>query len=104
MASPEPGNAYTPEETAKFLRWEPGALRKQAQLDRIPHTRLANRWIRFTADDIAAILAAGQRRPVADQPAVPAGRRRSGRPASLPAPSPGVRPLVARPGRRRGAA
>lgn len=98
MAAPEPGRAYTPEQASEWLGgWSPGGIRMAAKRGRIPHTRIAGR-ICLTAEDIAAILAAGHRDPVdiSDQPS--RAPRRARRPAPPPTAlsSSTVRPLVAR--------
>lgn len=101
MPSPEPGIAYTPEEAAEFLRWSPGGLRKAAQLGRIQHTRLGGPGgaIRFTADDMAAILAASKCPAAAPAATPPIASQRTRR--ALPSPPSGRRLLVAKPVRRR---
>lgn len=95
MSVPEPGHAYTPEEAAEFLRTTATALRAQVSRKQIPHTRVG-KYVRFSADDIAQILAAGQR-PPADKPAASAPRRATRKTAAPPPPPAGITPLRARP-------
>jgi hypothetical protein len=104
VGQPQGGIAYTPEQV-HANHWlgniTPSAMRKAAQAGKFQHTRLRGK-ILFTAEDIAAILAAG-RVPAKDEtPHIRATARRVRRTPSLTDVPHGVTPLVAKPARPRG--
>lgn len=58
----QPAQLYTPAEAAKMLKVRESWLRKKATARVIPCTFLG-KHLRFSDEDIEAIITAGQRRP-----------------------------------------
>lgn len=63
----QPGRLYTPSEAAEMLKVRESWLRKKATARVIPCTFLG-KHLRFSDEDINAIITAGQRRPAASRP------------------------------------
>jgi hypothetical protein len=99
LGPPIPEVVYSPEEALAWLRTTTaGALRKSAQLGRIPHTRVGrSREIGLSGKNILEILAAGEREVDATSRA---GTRRSS-PRPRAAQSNVTQFLKAEPGRAR---
>lgn len=77
---------YTPEEAAERLACKESWLKRQASRREVPHVIVAGQ-IRFRDEDLAAIVAAGERLPEQPAEVIPARRTPTTAPQALP---PGV--------------
>lgn len=88
---------YSAEEAAPLLGLTPTALRQGAKLGRYAGTKIGGRW-RFTAADIASIIADGRQQVQEDRARKTAAARRTGSHRPAPRSNGAVVPFTSKPG------